>query len=453
MNAAQALVATLQLRRRSDVLRAGRGFLAALDALYDAPAIDVITCRHESGAGLMAVADAKLTGRPGVAFVSRGPGASNAAIALHVAEQDAAPLVLFIGQVERKDRGRGAFQEVDYEKAFGGLCKDVWEVRQGKQLAAVCARAFARAASGIPNPVLVVLPKNVLLDPAPGLAEPLTVDAPPEPRAADVLETARLLAQAERPLAIVGSSLAIADVGRLVEASEAWRLPVALGWKQQHRFPNRHAHYAGHLGYNIPAKHLETLAPADLVLALGTTGRCDHAGLPLPERAAAAQPLVHVHPAREAPDQVHVPTLALHADCGAFLPRAARTRQRAFPEFSAARPMDSGTHGYVEESMRWSGEQAADGVVFGAVAAACDRLLPRDAIMTHARAIFPPGCTAISVSAASSCCSPSAGAMGFGMPAAVAASLRYPQRKACAFWRRRHADDGQRAGHRHSAWR
>lgn len=165
MNAAQSLVHTLV---EHGVDRAfcvpGESFLAVLDALVDVPSIEVVTTRHEGGAGMMAVADAKLTRRPGVLFVSRGPGATNASIALHVAMQDATPLVLFVGQIERKDRGRGAFQEVDYEKSLGGLCKGVWEVREGRELASVCAEAFALASSGVKGPVLVALPEDMLFD-------------------------------------------------------------------------------------------------------------------------------------------------------------------------------------------------------------------------------------------------------------------------------------------------
>ena len=164
MNAAQALVQTLVAHGVDRIFCVpGESYLPVLDALHDTPQIQLISCRHEGGAGLMALADAKLTRRAGVVCVSRGPGASNAALAVHVAEQDAVPLLVLIGQIERKDIGRGAFQEVDYVKTFGGMCKGVWEVQKGEELAAVCALAIARATAGIPGPVLISLPFKLML--------------------------------------------------------------------------------------------------------------------------------------------------------------------------------------------------------------------------------------------------------------------------------------------------
>lgn len=165
--AADALVDTLVLHGVDRVFCVpGESYLAVLDALHDSDDIQVVSCRHEGGAGFMAVADAKLTGAPGVAMVSRGPGACNAAIAVHTAEQDAVPLVLFIGQVPRADLGRGAFQEVDYKITFGDMAKHVDEVHEPKHLAKVVAQAFQIAQEGTPGPVVVVLPEDMLLDPA-----------------------------------------------------------------------------------------------------------------------------------------------------------------------------------------------------------------------------------------------------------------------------------------------
>src|SRR5436190_221305 len=142
----------------------GESYLAVLDALHDSNAIETIVCRHESGAGFMAVGDAKITGRPGVVFVSRGPGATNASIAIHVAQQDAVPLVLFIGQIERKDLGRRAFQEVDYRQTFGDMAKHVEVVMDGARLAEAVRRAFHLAGAGTPGPTVIVLPEDMLLD-------------------------------------------------------------------------------------------------------------------------------------------------------------------------------------------------------------------------------------------------------------------------------------------------
>jgi len=433
-NAAETLVATLKRHAVDRVFCVpGESFLAVLDALHDEPSIEVITCRHEGGAGFMAVADAKLTRKPGVVFVSRGPGAANASIALHVADQDAVPFVLFIGQVERKDRGRGAFQEVGYQKSFGGMCKGVWEVNKGEELAGVCAEAFALASAGVAGPVLVVLPEDMLYDAASTVADPLPRVAAGAPAAADMQRAVELLSKSQRPVMIVGSALTQADVERVVKASEAWGIPMVAGWKQQHLIPNRHPHYAGHMGYNIPAAHLELLLPADLVLAVGTRlGDVTTQGYQFPRAPKPEQPLVHVHPAREALNRVHQSDVAIAADCGAFLSALASAAPKTAPvrtEWLAK------THGYAETLMQWKGpESAPDGVVFGAVAAALNDLLPDDAILTqdagnfsgwvHRYFYFNGRHTLIAASA---------GAMGIGVPAAVAASMRYPKRRVIGF--------------------
>lgn len=430
MNAAQALVQTLAAHGVDRIFCVpGESYLPVLDALHDTPSIQLVTCRHEGGAGLMAVADSKLTRRAGVVCVSRGPGASNAALAMHVAEQDAVPLLVLIGQIDRKDIGRGAFQEIDYRKTFGGMCKGVWEVMAGGELAAVCAEAIALATSGIPGPVLVSLPEDMLLDPAGGPAVPRAPAAIPAPKEDDVRQAAKLMAESKRPVMVVGGSVQPEDVGLLVEVSDAYQLPVAVGWKHQHLFPNRHPHYAGHLGFNIPPAHMETLQPADAVLAMGTRlGDVTTQGYRFPAAPVPAQPLVHVHPAREVLGRVYQAELPVQARCGEFLSQLLKHAPASVPAERAAWIVR--THGYVEEFMRWKELRADEGVAYGTVIEALNRLLPADAIVTHDAGNFSTWMhrhyffrdrqMLLGVEA---------GAMGFGVPAAVAASLRHPDRK------------------------
>ncbi len=430
MNAAQALVQTLVAHGVDRIFCVpGESYLPVLDALHDTPQIQLISCRHEGGAGLMALADAKLTRRAGVVCVSRGPGASNAALAVHVAEQDAVPLLVLIGQIERKDIGRGAFQEVDYVKTFGGMCKGVWEVQKGEELAVVCALAIARATAGIPGPVLISLPEDMLLDEASGPAAPVAPEAVPAPRSEDVTQAAQLINQSQRPVMLVGASLREEDVELLVKVSDAYQLPVAVGWKQQHLFPNRHPNYAGHLGYNIPAAHLETLKPADVVLALGSRlGDVTTQGYRFPVAPEPTQPLILVHPAHEVLGRVYKAKLPIQAQCGAFLEQLLKHAPASVPTERAA--WIARTHGYVEELMRWKDLPADDGVAYGTVIEALNRLLPADAIVTHDAGNFSTWMhryyffrdQQVLLGA-------EAGAMGFGVPAAVAASLRYPNRK------------------------
>jgi len=428
LDAAHALVETLAAHGVDRVFCVpGESYLAVLNALYDTPAIHTIACRHESGAGYMAVADAKLTGRPGIVFASRGPGACNAAIALHTAQQDAAPLVLFVGQVDRASRGKRAFQEVDYPRTFGDIAKWVVEVEDGAQLPAIAARALSRAASGIPGSVVVSLPEDMLGDAAAGAAVPEAVPAPAAPVPAAVAEVAQRLARAERPLLIVGTGCAAAR-GLLRQVAERYTVPVAVSFRQQHLFPNLHPLYAGHLGYNIPARHLEILAPADLVLAVGTRlGDVTTQGYRFPKAPIPEQPLIHVHRADEALNATHQASIAITAEPTAFFAALLVQAPSALP---ARAGWVSAVNGYARQLIEWHAVQAADGVVFGAVVAALRALAPEDAVITqdagnfsgwmHRYFVFGEGAELLA---------PISGAMGFGVPAAVAAALRFPRRK------------------------
>ena len=434
MNAANALAATLRLHGVDRIFCVpGESFLAVLDALHDVPEIQTIACRHEGGAGNMAVADAKLTGRPGVAFVSRGPGASNASIAVHTAQQDAAPLVLFIGQVDRADIGRRAFQEVDYVRTFGDMAKWVVEVTDGKQLPRIAAQALRMAAEGVPGPVVVSLPEDMLLD---GGAEPVSpemFEPLPKPDMSIVGEIARRLAIAERPLLIIGGGVGSVHARRLViDAAEAWNIPVATSFRQQHLFPSAHPLAAGHLGFNIPRQALDTISPADLVIAVGTRlGDVTTQGYRFPAAPTPKQPLIHVHAAAEALNAAHQATIALQSDASDFLEALLGLRPNALPDRSE---WIKRVNGYAAGLLNWSPAQAADGVVFGTIVAALRDAAPADAIITldagnfsgwlHRYFPFGTGHTLLA---------PISGAMGFGVPAGVAAALRCPDRKVITF--------------------
>lgn len=430
--AADALAATLVLHGVDRVFCVpGESYLALLDALHDRDEIQVVACRHEGGAGFMAVADAKLTGAPGVALVSRGPGACNAAIAVHTAEQDAVPMILFVGQVPRGDLGRGAFQEVDYRVTFGDMAKHVEEVHEPKRLAKAVAQAFQIAQEGTPGPVVVVLPEDMLVDPAEETGvSPLPLE---RPRATDeqVKKAAAALGRADRPLLIGGNALrSAAGRAALVACSEAWRVPVATSFKNQDIFPNAHDHFAAHLGYGVPASIRETLQDADLILAVGTRlGDVTTQGYLLPQAPQPQQPLIHVYPDPEHLDHVFDTMLPICGDPVDFLIR-----------LTASAPKPSATNGRgkwlktcrdAQRAMaQWKAWTAPDGVDFGHVVAAFLERLRDDAIVTmdagnfntwvHRYFCFKP--TQVLIGAAS-------GAMGLGVPSAVAAALRHPDRQ------------------------
>src|SRR3954471_2337759 len=218
----------------------GESYIALLDALHDS-LVDLVTCRSEGGAGFMAVADAKLTGRPGVVLVSRGPGACNASIAVHTAEQDAMPLVLLVGQVEKRDLRRNAFQEIDYANMFRGVAKWVGEVTDPDQAPEYIARAYAMAMGGVPGPVVLSLPEDVLAMPCAAPLLPATLPSPLPPAPADAAKLAGLLRAAERPILLAGHGFeSVAGRAALQRFAEAWELPVAVSFRRQDLFPNRH---------------------------------------------------------------------------------------------------------------------------------------------------------------------------------------------------------------------
>ncbi len=410
----------------------GESYLPVLDAFGGRSDIELITCRHESGAGFMAVADAKLTGKPGLCFVSRGPGATNASIAVHTAEQDAVPLVLFIGQVPRAALGRRAFQEIDYGRMFGTIAKRVITVFEAASVAAAVAQAFALALAPTPGPVVVVLPEDVLDEKVAATAVPIASPPPPAmPSEASVAHVADRLHVAERPLLIAGGALGHTE-GRhaLRAAATAISLPVALSFKRQDQFPNRDPHYAGHLGFKIPQSQVDLYREADVVIAVGTRlGDVTTQGFTVPH---PAQTLIHVHANPDVPGANHSWANRLVVDPTKFLEHLADHRLNPSPARIAWRDR---VHRYVAERMRWQPPASiGDGLAFGhVVAGLIDRLADDAIVITDAgnfsswvHRYFPFGERHTLIGAVS-------GAMGLGVPAAVAAALRCPDRQVVAF--------------------
>jgi acetolactate synthase-1/2/3 large subunit len=428
-NAAQLLVAELVAHGVDRVFCVpGESYLSVLDALYDEKRIDVVTCRHESGAGFMAVTDAKLTGRPGVAMVSRGPGATNAAIAVHTAQQDATPFVLFVGQIERKDRGKRAFQEVDYIRTFGDMAKYVVEVHDPARLSEAIAQAFRAATTGAPGPTVVVLPEDMLLDEAPngpqGPAPRLLIEPAPQ----SLAQAAALLEKAERPILIAGSRLASSE-GREVlrRAAEAWDVPVALSFRQQDLFDNEHRLYAGHLGYLLPKDQVALYQESDLVLAVGTRlGDVTTQGYVFPTAPRPKQRLIHVYDDAQVLGAVFATDLAILAEPVAFL--------RAFAERGTDKPgrfsaWAERLHRVPENMARWESTEAADGVVFGAVIQGLRRKLGADAVFVNDAGNFSGWLGRyFPFKPSHRLLGPVSGAMGFGVPGAVAAARRLGRR-------------------------
>ena len=411
----------------------GESYMSVLDALHDRNDIQTITCRHESGAGFMAVTDAKLTGRPGIVFASRGPGATNAAISLHQADQDAAPIILFIGHVPREDIGRGSFQEIDYGKFYGSVAKWVHTIHDPDRIPEVVARAFHIAASGTPGPVVIVLPEDMLDDAAEG--EP--VDAAPvahtAPTVDEVEKIAAILAQAERPLLIAGGLLEN-GAGRLAlrMAAEQLDLPVAASFRRQDVFPNQHSNWAGHLAYTAPKDYVELLKRADLVLAVGT--RLNDAttqGYSFPKAPRPDQTLIHVYPDPNQISRIFATDRGLAADPIAFLETLIEI---GIPHSGARSSWVRELNEFTLRKAEWRPSAQPDGIVWGTVVMSVARRLASDGVVIMDAGLqgswvhrhFPFGANHTLIAAL-------VGAMGIGMPSAVAAGLRLPGRQIVTF--------------------
>ena len=433
MRAAEAIVESLKAHGVARVYCVpGESYLALLDALYNS-GIDVIVCRHEGGAGFMAVAEAKLTGKPAVCMVSRGPGATNASIAVHMAEQDAVPLILIIGQVARDERTRAVFQEVDYGQFFGGMAKGVYDMQDGSRLYELMPRAMRLAAEGVPGPVVLALPEDMLHDDVAEVAPVVYPLAKAHTSPADIELIQDFISRAERPLVIAGGVMrGAAGAEALRRFSIAQRVPVAVTWKNQDVFDNGSELFAGHLNFGTLPSQRKLLAEADLIIAVGTRlGDVATLGFTLPSAPAPAQTLIHIYPDGGPIGRVIRADVGLVADPVAVLNGLAQSARVV----SAVRERwISALHEVTSTSQKFVSPGPSDGVDFGVVTMALAKLAPVDAIITmdagnmttwvHRHWLMTPQNILLGGIV---------GAMGFGVPAAVAAQLQEPSRMAICF--------------------
>ncbi len=402
----------------------GESYLAVLDALHDvSERIRLIPNRHEGGAAFMAEAWGKLTGAPGIAFVTRGPGATNAAIGVHTAMQNSSPMILFVGQIETEMRGREAFQEVDYRAVFGPLAKWAVEIDHADRVSEILARAFATALTGRPGPVIVALPEDVLAAGTDRSAGPRVriPRAAPEPGA--IAEIARMLAEARAPLILAGGGgwddAAQADLKRFAEGNH---LPVLTAFRRQNAIDNHSPAYAGDAGLGKAASVRALIEGADLILGIGL--RFDE---PTTDGYALFGPppflgprLIHVHASAAELNKIYTADLAIHAHPALLLaalrdlrveaPWQARTaRARADYEAGLAAPPQPGALD-MGEVLRWLQAE-----------------LPDDAILTNGAgnfAIWPN--KHFAYGPRQRLLAPQSGAMGYGLPAAIAAKVARP---------------------------
>jgi acetolactate synthase-1/2/3 large subunit len=408
----------------------GESYLALLDALYDST-IRYIVCRQEGGAAMMAEAYGKLTGRPGIAMVTRGPGATNAAHGVHIAHQDSTPMILLIGQVARAMRGREAFQEIDYRAMFGSFAKWVWEIDDSARIPEVMSRAFHVAASGRPGPVVIALPEDMLVERADCADAARYRIAEPYPAPAEMARLRALLAQAQRPFVVLGgggwSAKACADLQAFVEKFD---LPVGVSFRRQDYFDNTHPNYAGHVGISVAPPLSDRVKNADLLMLVGTRlGEASSRSYALIDIPEPKQTLVHVHPGAEELGLLYAPDLPIQASMRAF---AAAARALEPVDTAAWRDQTRIAHEQYLASLEplpMPGE-----VQLGAIVRWLADHLPDDAIVTNGAGNY---CVWVNgyyqYRRYRSQLGPTSGSMGYGTPAAVAAKLVHPERTVVCF--------------------
>lgn len=410
----------------------GESYLALLDGLYaHQDRIRFVVCRQEGGAAFMAEAHGKLTGRPGVCMVTRGPGACNAAIGVHTAFQDSTPMVLLVGDVAAQARDREAFQEVDFFSFFGPLAKRVERIDDARRIPEYVARAFATAIHGRPGPVVLVLPEDMLTERV--AAQPLprvaAVQTPigPEP----LSDLRELLSKSERPMVIAGGGGWTSDAARALERfAETWQLPVANAFRYQDTFDNRHALYAGDVGLAISPRLAKRIRESDLILALGPRlGEATTGGYTLIEAPRPRQTLVHVHASAEELHRVYQADLAINATMDAAAQSLATLAPPAAVRWSA---WTAACH---DDYLANREPQPLPGAIdMPAVIATIERLLPPDAVLTNGAGNFASWLhrffryRGLAQQGAKTQLAPALGAMGYGVPAGIAAAIAEPNR-------------------------
>ncbi|OOG42944.1 thiamine pyrophosphate-binding protein [Polaromonas sp. A23] len=412
----------------------GESYLAVLDGLHARQdKINFITCRQEGGAAFMAEAHGKLTGRPGICFVTRGPGATNASIGVHTAFQDSTPMVLFVGDVASDTRDREAFQEVDYSSFFGpstkGMAKRVERIDDARRIPEYVARAFATAMNGRPGPVVLVLPEDMLTQ---------TVDVAPLPRVEAVeawsdpgsLRRLReMLLQSERPLVIAGGGGWTPQAAQALQRfAENWSLPVGNAFRFQDTFDNHHPLYAGDVGIGLNPKLAARIKAADLILAIGPRlGEMTTGGYTLIEAPRPKQKLVHIHASAEELNRVFQADLAINATMNA----AARslevlTAPVSVPWQAWAESANADYLGNIDPAN--GGVVLPGSIDMPAIVGTLKKLLPEDAVLTNGAGNFASWVHRFFqhhglVKGFKTQLAPTVGAMGYGVPAGIAAAI------------------------------
>ena len=410
----------------------GESYLPVLDGLHDLQdQIRFVICRQEGGASYMAEAYGKLTGEPGILFVTRGPGATNGAIGVHTGLQDSTPMVVFIGQVPNEFAEREAFQEIDYRRMYGSIVKWVAQIDRAERIPEYVARAFRVALSGRPGPVVLALPEDMLTEQAEARLAPRYQRVAAAPSAEQMARLGALLSAARKPIAIVGGNgWTAAACTDLRAFAEAWQLPVTCAWRFQDVFDNEHPQYAGDVGIGVNPKLARRIREADLALVLGPRlGEMTTGGYTLFEVPVPSQALVHAHPGAEELGRVYAADLPINSGMPELAAALARLRPASPPPWAAE------TGAARSEYLAWNAPVRVPGPLqMAEVVAHLRERLPPDAIVTNGAGNFSTWAHRFyRYRRFKSQVAPTSGAMGYGVPAAVAAKAVHPDRVVVAF--------------------
>jgi len=401
----------------------GESYLAALDGLFDAK-IDVVVARQEGGAAMMAEATGKLTGKPGIAFVTRGPGATNASAGVHIAFQDSTPMVLFIGQVASDQKDREAFQEVDYRAMFGPLAKWLAEIDRADRIPEYVSRAFHVAQSGRPGPVVLALPEDMLSGPATGQPAPQAVMPSGLGAGEDVQKVLARLQDAENPFVIVGGSgWSARSASALGHFAERMGLPVGASFRCQDYLDNRHPNYVGDVGIGINPALADRVKKADVILSLGARlGEITTSGYTLLTPPAPKQSLIHVYPDASELGRVYHAELPVVARPGLFIEQLAKA--------ATHRPGGDWLQAARADYENWQILRETPGALqMEQVIAHLNGALPDDAIVTNGAGNYAAWLHRYyRYRGWRTQLAPTSGSMGYGLPAAIAAKLAHPAR-------------------------
>lgn len=410
----------------------GESYLAVLDALHDhTDAIRFIICRQEGGAAMMAEAQGKLTGNPGVCMVTRGPGATNASAGVHIAHQDSTPMILFIGQIASDTVEREAFQEIDYRRMFGPLCKWVAQIDDVARIPELVHQAFQRATSGRPGPVVLALPEDMLTDVATVADAPRYQAAQAYPNPKVVAQVSELLAKAERPLVIVGGSGWSNETRLAIEGFAAKNsLPVAVSFRRQAHIDHRHPSFAGTVGIGIDPALQKRIGEADLLLVIGSRiGEMASQGYTLLSIPSPKQTFIHVLSGAEEVGRVYAPTLGINSCSGGFIEALAALSPINSPpwkDWTAAAHADA--QAFAKPLVH------AGPVQVGEIVSTLRARLPDDAIVTNGAGNYATWVHRnFPFHVYGTQLAPTSGSMGYGAPSAIGAKLLHPERIVVSF--------------------